>query len=58
MTPRGAGGLAKEGEIMSVCERDLGEGPGVFLEGNQEGISTRDFKGGGGGGGFLWGRVM
>ena len=34
---------------MSVWERAVGEGQGVFLEGNQEGILIRDLEGVGGG---------
>ena len=34
---------------MSAPERDVGKYSGVLLEGNQEGISRREFEGGGGG---------
>ena len=35
---------------MSAWARAVGEVPGVFLEGNQEGIMRREFEGGAGGG--------
>ena len=39
----GAGGSTKEGESMGVRTREVGEGPGVFLE---EGSWRRGFEGG------------
>ena len=43
--------MANEGESMSAQVRVVGEIPGVFLEGNQEGIRKWDFEGVGGEGG-------
>ena len=51
MKPSGSGGKAKEGDSMSAHERVVGEGPGVLIEGNNEGIRRHDFEGGRGGGG-------
>ena len=36
----------------------MGEGQGVFLEGNKEGIRRRELKGDRGSVGVTWGRVM
>ena len=43
---------------MSARARAVGEGTGVLLEGNQEGIRRCDLEGGGGGVGVTRGRVM
>ena len=53
----------KEGETMGAQVRAVGEGMGVLIEGNQEGIRRRDFEGGGVGCVCVcvrvtWGRVM
>ena len=34
----------KEGETMGAQVRAVGEGMGVLIEGNQEGIRRRDFE--------------
>ena len=44
--PRGA---AEEGEIRRARERAVGEGTGVLIEREQEGIKGQDFEGGRGG---------
>ena len=48
MTLIRAGGVEKEGESTSAWERAVGEGLGVFLEVNQEGIWRHEFEGDGG----------
>ena len=55
-------GAAEEGDRRRAQERVVGEGPGVFLEREQERIKRRDFGSGWGGeGGVEWevgGRVI
>ena len=48
----------KEGESMSEWARSVGEGQGVFLEGNQEGIWICDLEDGVGGHRVTWGRLI
>ena len=48
LTSSGDGEADKEGDIMRALARVAGAGPGVMLEGIQEGSRRRDFEGSGG----------